>query len=752
MAIYFFSKYLYLYYYTRLKSKYLSIMDAKIIVNFLTGNIRDRLQGGDLSLERRKRKPTKVLVKDMFVKGAATKKNKISKSSIKKLTQLIENSNLNAILRDESKRTNRRALEVLYDIIHKPSENLNIVDILGPGITEFYTPASLNQLRGFEVLQPVDQPPVEEFVAPEVKQREEKIPEPQFPEVDPLLGVRADVIPDEPAAKPEGKTEVAMHAKPIGTKRARTRYTDEKGRPIITNKMKQQMINAATNLGLKGMPVKVPGLGEVILPFDSISKFGLVEILGTVSGLNQNQVIKQTTRAIDSFLGAALQTAQDRQLQRRIRWHIDNARRAQFENMVKVKPKLLMQYSDPAVISLADRKLIEAGQALPESSFKRIEDAVLSGNEQAYDDMVGAFLMDEELQARPALEYKHTARKPSGKPSGKPAGLDMPGDPERKSPSASTSGLDFVGFGNDDFGFDDEFDESAFAGIIDEQSKQTEFKTGKRGEPLTRQIIDQARTDLGSSNTSLIASDAISSIVTGIGTFLLTGNPVQALGAAATSAVTSLVGHAVGVGSPDDGVLTQVARRLAPPLAGVAAAALVSKAPSFTEKVEETVTGVKREKAALPTQIVKQQQGSKNQQWKPKQIAPTTEILEPTPIEAVQDELLFTAFDYVEEGDTGNGGANRNVLVAEQEIESELRYLGWRQQILRRELEYRRQLGKKMRPPPLMQFENMNPSQFETQSYNPEQPLGYNSPYRMFTDVDGLNIQIKKSELYGRVE
>ena len=64
---------------------------------------------------------------------------------------------------------------------------------------------------------------------------------------------------------------------------------------------------------------------------------------------------------------------------------------------------------------------------------------------------------------------------------------------------------------------------------------------------------------------------------------------------------------------------------------------------------------------------------------------------------------------------------------------------------------FRKQRGAKPRPPPLMQFANMDPSQYETNMYDPEQPLGYNSPYKFFTDVDGLNVDIKRSELYGVV-
>ena len=71
-----------------------------------------------------------------------------------------------------------------------------------------------------------------------------------------------------------------------------------------------------------------------------------------------------------------------------------------------------------------------------------------------------------------------------------------------------------------------------------------------------------------------------------------------------------------------------------------------------------------------------------------------------------------------------------------------------------RELTYRKQ-EQRYQPasiaPPLMEFENMDPAQYEVLGIDPQQPLGYMSPYKNFTDVDGLNIQIKRSELFGRV-
>ena len=136
-------------------------------------------------------------------------------------------------------------------------------------------------------------------------------------------------------------------------------------------------------------------------------------------------------------------------------------------------------------------------------------------------------------------------------------------------------------------------------------------------------------------------------------------------------------------------------------------------------------------------------------------IAPTSKIFEPTRSQADYNEMAFTAFDYVPEGgEGGNGNEKTNVLLAQQEIEHELRFLDWRRQLLARELTYRKQ-EQRYQPasiaPPLMEFENMDPAQYEVLGIDPQQPLGYMSPYKNFTDVDGLNIQIKRSELFGRV-
>ncbi len=164
--------------------------------------------------------------------------------------------------------------------------------------------------------------------------------------------------------------------------------------------------------------------------------------------------------------------------------------------------------------------------------------------------------------------------------------------------------------------------------------------------------------------------------------------------------------------------------------------------------------GVRREAAVLPSNV-SQTKFAPNRQWKPKMIAPTSEILEPTRRQAVYNEMAFTAFDYVPEGsEGGNGNEKTNVLLAQQEIEHELRFLDWRRQLLARELTYRKQEQRYQpasRPPPLMEFENMDPAQYEVLGIDPQQPLGYMSPYKNFTDVDGLNIQIKRSELFGRV-
>jgi hypothetical protein len=266
------------------------------------------------------------------------------------------------------------------------------------------------------------------------------------------------------------------------------------------------------------------------------------------------------------------------------------------------------------------------------------------------------------------------------------------------------------------------------------------FSEEEWAEEMERQnmleVATEARRRVGSTVGNILTTGAIAGIAAGIAT----GDLLQA-GTAATLGI-------IGAGIAAD----KTRNKFIPPLVGLAAAAAgVVGQEKVVEPIIEATTGVRRTKAALPTQINKQQSSKKAPQWRPKMIAPTSEILEPTKLQAINDEMMFTAFDYVPEGgEGGNGNEKTNVLMAQQEIENELRFLGWRQQLLRRELMYRKQVYNP-RTLPLMEFDNMDPSQYEALGIDPAQPLGYQSPYKLFTDVDGLNTQIKRSELFGRV-
>jgi hypothetical protein len=204
---------------------------------------------------------------------------------------------------------------------------------------------------------------------------------------------------------------------------------------------------------------------------------------------------------------------------------------------------------------------------------------------------------------------------------------------------------------------------------------------------------------------------------------------------------------------------------IVPPLVGAAIGASIGRvtqtgsAGKVKDAVEDKIdaglkaTGqtplIKKTPVVLPTQTNTQQENNVKKQWKPRVIAPTSEILEPTKEEAIYDEYAFTAFDYVKSNDWGNGAPNQNILMKAQQVSNELVHLDWRRDVLRKELEYlktKKPVQAELRPAP---FDSFNPSQFEDMIFIPEQPLGFESPYRFFSDVDGTNMEIKRSMLYG---
>ena len=204
---------------------------------------------------------------------------------------------------------------------------------------------------------------------------------------------------------------------------------------------------------------------------------------------------------------------------------------------------------------------------------------------------------------------------------------------------------------------------------------------------------------------------------------------------------------------------------IVPPLVGAAIGASIGRvtqtgsAGKVKDAVEDKIdaglkaTGqtplIKKTPVVLPTQTNTQQVNNTKKQFRPKFIAPTSEILEPTKEEAIYDEYAFTAFDYVKSNDWGNGAPNQNILMKAQQVSNELVHLDWRRDVLRKELEYlktKKPVQAELRPAP---FDSFNPSQFEDMIFIPEQPLGFESPYRFFSDVDGTNMEIKRSMLYG---
>jgi len=459
---------------------------------------------------------------------------------------------------------------------------------------------------------------------------------------------------------------------------------------------RREILQELNSLGLRGFPTR---LG--IIPWDKFKSIPLVSSLALIKGASNIGVIKKAAEMLDRYIAREIKDATERKFQQEMKTILQDTERAFIESMVYTAPDRAQQLARETM-DLKDVQDIQEGRRLTNEQAERIINNIMG--------------LEESKRLNIIKQY-------AGLPETKQQGVIGLGDIGVESKALVPFGLQ---------GSDEKVD------------------------PELLRVGQEAVRRTGRYFENLLLPSALTSIAAGIGAGIASGNPLEGLGAAALSAAGSAATIGSGIvekvseklGVSDD--TKEKAKRVVPALVGGLLAG--SNVGDRIEQAVETVSGIKREKAALPTQVVKQQKSKVNKQWRPKMIAPSSQILEPTKKEAVMNEMLFTAFDYVPEGsEGGNGNADSNVLMGQQEIESELRFLGWRKQILERELMYRKQRGAKPRPPPLMQFDNMNPSQYETNVYDPEQPLGYNSPYKFFTDVDGLNVNIKRSELYGVV-
>lgn len=464
-------------------------------------------------------------------------------------------------------------------------------------------------------------------------------------------------------------------------------------RPAIQPGTRREILQELKTLGISGFPTRFG-----IIPWDKFKSIPLVSTLALLKGGSAVGPIKKAAEMVDRYIGREIKGATERKFQEEMKTAIEDTERAFIESMVYTRPDIAQQLARETM-DLKDVQDIQEGRRLTEQQAGRIINNIMGLEESKRLNLIKNYVGESKQQ-----------------------------------------GVIAIG----DLG---ENDQKALV-LLDGSDEKVN--------PELIRVGQQALRRTGRYFENLILPSALTSIAAGIGAGIVSGSPLEGLGAAALSAA----GSAATIGS---GVVEKVseklgvsketkekAKRVVPALVGGLLAA--SNVGDKIEQVVETVSGIKREKAALPTQVVKQQKNNVKKQWRPKMIAPSSEILEPTKKQAVMNEMLFTAFDYVPEGsEGGNGNSDSNVLMGQQEIESELRFLGWRKQILERELMYRKQLGAKPRPPPLMKFDNMDPSQYETNMYNPEQPLSYNSPYKFFTDVDGLNVSIKRSELYGIV-
>jgi hypothetical protein len=458
---------------------------------------------------------------------------------------------------------------------------------------------------------------------------------------------------------------------------------------------RREILQELNSLGLRGFPTR---LG--IIPWDTFKSIPLVSMLSLIKGAGAIPPLKKAAEMLDRYIGREVKGAAERKFQEELKTVIQDTERAFVESMVYTNPDAAQRLARETM-DLKDVQDIQEGRRLTDQQARRIINNIMNLEESKRNTMIRQY-----------------------------AGL-----PETK--QQGDIGLGDLGENN----------ERALV-LLDGSDEKVSPETIRMGQEAVRRT--------GRYFENLLLPSALTSIAAGIGAGIASGNPLEGLGAAALSAAGSAATIGSGIvekvseklGVSDD--TKEKAKRVVPALVGGLLAG--SNVGDRIEQVVETVSGIKREKAALPTQVVKQQKSNVKRQWRPKMIAPSSQILEPTKKEAVMNEMLFTAFDYVPEGsEGGNGNADSNVLMGQQEIESELRFLGWRKQILERELMFRKQRGAKPRPPPLMQFDNMDPSQYETNVYDPEQPLGYNSPYKFFTDVDGLNVDIKRSELYGVV-
>tara|TARA_R110000868_G_C10961362_1_gene768521 strand:+ start:1299 stop:3173 length:1875 start_codon:yes stop_codon:yes gene_type:complete len=191
--------------------------------------------------------------------------------------------------------------------------------------------------------------------------------------------------------------------------------------------------------------------------------------------------------------------------------------------------------------------------------------------------------------------------------------------------------------------------------------------------------------------------------------------------------------------------VSDTTKSIVPPLVGLGASVLAKPAI-------DTVGGTIGATPVLPTQVVQSQTCSNKRKWKPREIIPSADIVEPTENQAILNQIEYSLFDYIVEGSEGGNGTDKtNDLMKSNTVEHDIRFLGWQNEFSRRETEYKNDRILTPNMPP-QSVSNWDQSEFEDMPkiISPEL-MGYNTPYGNFTQVVLSNKQIKNSVLYGIV-
>ena len=264
---------------------------------------------------------------------------------------------------------------------------------------------------------------------------------------------------------------------------------------------------------------------------------------------------------------------------------------------------------------------------------------------------------------------------------------------------------------------------------------------------ITKEQLEELSTQMRRDEVKTVASRSLpvvaGAIVSGVSARLSSGSLNTGLITSGLSAGTGMMAQEGTERILNKLNVSDTTKKVLPPLVGLTTSLL-------TEPLISSAGGTIGSTQVLPTQIVQSQLKGTKRKWKPRTIIPASDIVELTEQQAILNQIEYSLFDYVVEGsEGGNGTSNTNPLMKNNQVEEDIRFLGWQQTFAEKELEYKKNKVNKVMLPS-QSIENWNQSQFE------EMPkvispglMSYNTPYGDFTQTVLTNQQLKTSILYG---